>query len=330
MTEIRKLADEILAGRRLTRQEECLGMVIADLAELSREADRIREKACGNRVSLCAIINGRSGRCSEDCKFCAQAKCNATGVEEYGFLDPEEIVEDCKKHERRGINRYSIVTAGRTLAGKDLDTAVEAYRRMHEECPGIALCASHGLVSAEGLRRLKEAGATRYHCNLESSRRYFAKICSTHTYDDKIREIRMAQEAGMEVCSGGIIGMGEAWEDRIDMALTAASLGVRSIPINVLRPIPGTPLEHVAPISNDDVVRTVAMFRFIAPEADIRIAAGRNAFSDGGRVLFQSGSNATITGDMLTTTGCNISQDRQMFTEMGWSLLPESAMSFAE
>lgn len=318
-----KLADKILAGKRLTTVDECRDMITADLKELTAAADKIRKASCGDKVSLCAIINGRSGRCSEDCKFCAQARCNPTGIDEYGFLSPDEIVEDCKKHEKRGLNRYSIVTAGRTLAGKDLDTAIEAYRRMRKECPNIELCASHGLVSEEGLRRLKEAGVTRYHCNLESSRRYFAEICSTHTYDDKIREIRMAQAAGMEVCSGGIIGMGENWEDRINMALTAASLGVCSIPINVLRPIKGTPLENVEPISNEDVIRTVAIFRFIAPDCDIRIAAGRNSFEDGGEVLFHSGSNATITGDMLTTVGNGITEDRRMFSRMGWEMRPE-------
>lgn len=323
MTDSMKLADEIIGGKRLKSRGECLDLIDADLDRLTKGADRIRRHFCGEEASLCAIINGRSGRCSENCKFCAQAKSHSTGIEEYGFLEPEKIAEDCKKHEQRGINRYSIVTAGRTLAGKDLDRAVEAYRLCHRQCPDIELCASHGFVSADGLRRLREAGVTRYHCNLETSRRYFPHICTTHTYDDKLKEIEMAKEAGLEICSGGIIGMGETWEDRIDLALTAYSAGACSIPINVLRPIRGTPLEDLEPISTDDILRTVAIFRYIAPEADIRIAAGRVAFSDGGEVLFRSGSNATITGDMLTTTGNNISMDRAMFRRMGYKIKDE-------
>lgn len=323
MTDCKKLAQEIIDGRRLTTREECLPLIDCDLQELEQGADAIAKKFCGNHIDLCAIINGRSGRCSEDCKFCAQAARNHTGIDEYGFLDVDTIVEDCKKHEARGIDRYSIVTAGRTLEGKDLDTAVEAYRRMHEECPDIELCGSHGLVSEEGLRRLKEAGVTRYHCNLETSRRFFPHICTTHSYDDKINEIKMAKKVGMQVCSGGIIGMGETFEDRIDMALQAAALDVDSIPINTLSPIPGTPLEHNRVLSNDEVLRTVAIFRYIAPKADIRIAAGRVLFKDGGTQLFRAGSNATITGDMLTTTGNNIASDRKMLLSMGFDLKPE-------
>ena len=323
--DVQKLTNEIKEGRRLTTREECLPLLSADLTELRKGADELRKTFCGDEVSLCAIINGRSGRCSEDCRFCAQAKSHPTGISEYPFLDPDTIVEDCRKHEARGVNRYAIVTAGRALAGVDLDKACEAYARCHKECPDIGLCASMGLVSREGMQKLYDAGVRRYHCNLETSRRYFPHICTTHTYDDKINEIRLAQEVGMQVCSGGIIGMGETWEDRIDMALTAASLGVVSIPINALRPIKGTPLEGIPELSTDDILRTVAIYRFIAPTTDIRIAAGRVYFDRGGEDLFTSGSNATITGDMLTTTGNNISMDREMFTRLGRHILPEKA-----
>ena len=165
---------------------------------------------------------------------------------------------------------------------------------------------------------MKEAGVNRYHSNLETSRRYFPFICTSHTYDDKIANIRRAQKAGLDVCSGGIIGMGETWEDRIDMAISLAELGVYSIPLNVLRPISGTPFEHLPPISNKDILRTVAIFRYINPTAWIRMAAGRGQFADGGARLFQSGANAAITGDMLTTTGTSISSDVRMFKQLGY------------
>ena len=184
----------------------------------------------------------------------------------------------------------------------------------------MKLCASHGLQTVEEFRRMKQAGVDRCHANLETSRRYFPQICTTHTYDDKIANIQRARQAGLDVCSGGIIGMGETWGDRLDMALSLAELEIDSIPINILRPIPGTPFAHLAPISNEDVRRTVAAFRYINPTAYIRMAAGRGQFPDGGAILFQSGANAAITGDMLTTTGTSMAGDVEMFRNLGYQL----------
>ena len=167
---------------------------------------------------------------------------------------------------------------------------------------------------------MKAAGVERCHCNIETSRRYFPEVCTTHTYDDKIDNIRRAQEAGLDVCSGGIIGMGENWEDRIDMAVSLAELGIGSIPINVLRPIPGTPFEGMTAMSDEEVLRTVAIFRYINPTAWIRMAAGRGQFTEGGRELFESGANAAITGDMLTTTGTSMADDIEMFKKLGYEL----------
>ena len=235
------------------------------------------------------------------------------------MLAPEEVLEDCKKREAAGVHAYSIVTAGRTVEGEELDTLVKTYALLHKECD-IVLCASHGLITEEAFTRLKEAGVTRYHANIETSERNFPNICTTHTYADKIKEIRLAKEAGMVVCSGGIIGMGENWQDRLDMAIALAELEVESIPINALIPVKGTPLGDLPPLTEDEIIRTVAMFRYINPTAYIRMAAGRNYFSDGGRRLFKSGVNATITGDMLTTVGNNTKQDMEMLTDMGFDL----------
>ena len=314
--QISRLADEIIRGRRLSRNDDLSWMISCDLEALCGAADRIRHALAGDKVDLCTIINGKAGRCSEDCKFCAQSARHPSECETYSFLDADAILAEAKANEAEGVDRFAVVTAGRALKGEEFDQALAAYRRLREET-GLDLCASMGLLTKEQLIQLKEAGITRYHENIETSRRNFPNICTTHTYDDKIQVIRTAQEIGLSVCSGGIIGMGETWEDRIDMAVSLAELGIRSIPINALMPIAGTPLEDLPRLSEDEIRRTVAIFRFIVPEADIRLAAGRALCSDHGAALFCSGASSTITGNMLTTTGTTIRGDRRLLKELG-------------
>lgn len=311
--------DAICAGTRLGRNDDLSFLLESDLDELCAQADRLREHFCGNRVDLCTIINGKSGKCSEDCKFCAQSAHNASGCQEYQFLDADTIVADAKRNAAEGVHRYSIVTAGRKLSDEDMEKSLEAYRRLHKECD-ISLCASHGFLRYDQFLALKEAGVHRYHENIETSRRFFPEICTTHTYQDKIDSIRLAQKAGMEVCSGGIIGMGETWEDRLDMALSLSELGICSIPINALNPIPGTPLAQRETLCEADILRTIALFRFLNPTAQIRLAAGRALMEHAGKRAFHCGANATITGNMLTTSGTNIQQDRAMLLDMGFTL----------
>ena len=322
-----KLAEEIIQGRRLRSGEDLSFFITADLDKLREGADLIRKNLCGDRIDLCSIINGRGGKCSENCKFCAQSAHSHTDCDVYGFLPVQEFVEDCRRIHDKGVDRYSIVTAGRTLAGDDLEQAVRAYKAMHEACPDMILCASHGLMEEKDLARLKEAGVTMYHTNVETSERFFPEICTTHSYEDKKEEIRRARAAGLTVCSGGILGMGETWQDRLDMALLLSELHVTSIPLNFLIPVKGTPLGRQKKLETDEITRIVAIFRYINPEAWIRIAAGRSYFNDGGAVLFRSGANAVLTGDMLTTVGNNTAQDREMLTSMGWQLkkIPEQS-----
>lgn len=317
--DVKNLAKEIINGRRLKRGEDFSFFLEADSEELFEGANMIREALCGNKADLCSIINGRSGRCSENCKFCAQSSHHKTGIKEYEFLDPDVILEDCKKHQEKGVHRYSIVTSGRTLSDKDFEKALLSYQKMKAECE-IELCASHGLLTKDQLIRLKEAGVSMYHANIETSKRYFPNICTTHTYEDKINEIKLAKEAGLKVCSGGIIGMGETWEDRIDMAISLAELEIESIPINALIPIENTCYENLKSLSEDEILRTISIFRYINPTAYIRMAAGRCYFKDGGKKAFLSGANATITGDLLTTVGSNIAQDLEMLTSLGFDL----------
>jgi len=313
-----KLAEDIIGGYRIKRSDDTGFFLTADLEQLCGGADMIRKHFKGDHVDLCSIINGRSGKCSENCKFCAQSAHHCTGIEEYPFLDEEKILAECLHNEERGVHRFSIVTAGRTLSDEDFEKAVSAYKLL-ESRSKMELCASHGLLTQEQFNRLHSAGVRRYHANIETSRRNFPNICTTHTYEDKLECIRRAQKAGFEVCSGGIIGMGENWEDRIDMAVSLSELGVKSIPINALMPIKGTPLENTRRITSEDILRTVAIFRYIVPEADIRLAAGRNLMENCGAKAFLSGADATITGDMLTTSGNDIQGDVEMLHSMGFS-----------
>lgn len=316
------LAQEIINGRRLTRQDDLTFFLHCDLDELCQGADLIREAFIGDKVDLCSIINGRSGRCPEDCKYCAQSSHHHTNCEIYDFLPEEDILEACKMHEAEGVDRFSIVTAGRALTGSEFDQAIHAFETMHRECR-IDLCASMGFLSAEQLHRLHEAGVTSYHHNIETSRRFFPHICTTHTYDMKIETLKKVKAEGMCACSGGIIGMGETWEDRLDMAISLAELGIDSIPLNALMPVPGTPLEGQPRLTEPAILRTVAFFRYINPEANIRLAAGRALLTNDGEIAFQSGASASITGNMLTTAACaTIRSDRQMLTKLGRDVTP--------
>lgn len=311
-----ELAQRIIDGHRIQRGDDLSIFLTGNLDELLTGAGWIQKHFCGNHVDLCTIINARSGRCPENCKYCAQSAHNHTECEEYQFLPPEKIVAEGARNASLGVNRYALVTAGRALTGKEFDMAIEAYEEMHRTLK-IGLCASMGFLSREQIERLKAAGVTRYHHNIETSRRNFPNICTTHTYEDKMREIRMVKDVGMDVCSGGIIGMGETWEDRLDMAISLAELGIDSIPINALMPIPGSPLEHLKQISADDLMRTFAFFRYINPTANIRMAAGRKIMPDFGEKAFVSGASACITGDMLTTSGTTIRGDIAMVQKLG-------------
>ena len=321
--DVLNLAWEIIGGRRITREDDLSLFLTCDLGALREGADRIRAALVGDKVDLCAIINGRSGRCPEDCKYCAQSAHNHTHCETYDFLPEETLLDACRLHEQEGVDRFSIVTAGRALTGEAFERAVRAYETLHRACR-IDLCASMGFLSAEQLHRLHEAGVTSYHHNIETSRRFFPSICTTHTFDMKVETLKLVKAEGMWACSGGILGMGETWEDRLDMALCLSELGVDSIPINALMPIPGTPLENRPRLVEGDILRTIAFFRYINPTADIRLAAGRALLTRDGELAFRSGANASITGNMLTTAACaTIRSDRQMLTDMGRDVTPK-------
>ena len=313
---VKELAGKVREGGQITR-EEAIELYGQPLDELCDSANQIRRHFCGDRFDLCTIINGKSGRCPENCRFCAQSVHNHTCAAEYPMLPAGDILAQAKRNYEQGALRYSIVTSGRRLSDAEVEEMCTVVRRIREEA-GIFVCVSFGLLTERQFRRLKEAGVTRVHNNLETSRRNFPNVCTSHTFDDKVQAIRAAQAAGLSVCSGGIMGLGETPEDRIDMALSLRELGIRSVPVNMLNPIPGTPFEHNKTLTNEDMRRITAVYRFILPDASIRLAGGRGLLPDQGRGCFLSGANAAITGDMLTTAGITIGTDRKLLKELGY------------
>lgn len=315
---VEELKQKIINGYDITK-EEAMTLVDAPLDNLCFLANRIRKHYCSNIFDVCSIINAKSGKCSEDCKFCAQSSHYNTKCTEYEILDKEKILEQGKNDFSKGVLRYSIVTSGRALYGNDIDKVYETVQTLNKETGGY-ICASLGLLEEEDFKKMREAGLKRVHNNLEASRNFFPQVCTTHTYDEKINAIKAAQKAGMTVCSGGIMGMGETWEDRIDMAIELRELGIMSIPINMLNPIENTPFEEAEPLTEKDMRRIVAIYRFINPKAFIRLAGGRGLLKDKGKSCFLSGANAVITGDMLTTAGISIEKDKKMIEKMGYKI----------
>ncbi len=307
--------DKIVSGNVLVASE-AMKLINVELDQLCEAANRIRQLYRGNVVDLCCILNAKSGRCSENCRYCAQSVSCHTKIDEYPLKSVDNIVESGRRAAREGIGRFSVVTSGRKLTQKEIDSLALAFEILATE-GNISLCASLGLQTVNELQTLKNAGLTRFHHNLETSRRFFPSICTTHTYDDKLLTIHNAMEVGLEICSGGIMGMGETWNDRIDMAIELRELGVRSIPINILTPIPGTVLADQSVLSVNEIRRIIAIWRFLLPDAAIRLAGGRRLFPDKGAAFFVAGADAAITGDMLTTSGVSVHEDRILLEQLG-------------
>lgn len=311
---IKSLEKKVLDGQDIGFQE---AMKLAsleekeDIVELCNSANNIREFFCGKEVDFCTIMNAKSGRCSEDCKFCAQSAYYKTNVEVYELVTKEAALKLARENENEGVNRFSLVTSGRGSIGSDFEKILDIYEELNKEIK-MDLCASLGILGYEQLLKLRETGIIMYHHNLETSREYYEKICTTHSYDERIDTINAAKKAGMVVCSGGIIGLGESLEDRVKLAFQIRDLGVKSIPVNILNPIKGTPLENAESLSQEEILKTIAIFRLVNPQALIRLAGGRNLIDEFGKSCFNAGANATITGNYLTTSGNKICDDKKM------------------
>lgn len=317
---INYLKDKILKGQDITEEEAygLLEMLPASRSEIYEAASALTSALCSRRFDSCSIINARSGRCPEDCKWCAQSASYPTSTETYPLVDRTTCMEMGARNTRAGIGRFSLVTSGRTVKGTALDTICSYYRELHESGAPY-LCASMGLLDYDAMCRLRDAGVRRYHCNLETSASHFPTLCSTHTQAQKLATIEAARRAGLEVCSGGIIGMGENARQRVEFALDLRAARPISIPINVLQPIPGTPLADMPPLTDEEILDTVALFRFIHPRVTLRFAGGRGRISpETQRRALRIGINGAIMGDLLTTVGAVIDQDKAMIKECGY------------
>lgn len=319
--EIEILESKIKEGYEISSEEALELMHIEDKELLYDMADRLREHFNGNDFDACSIINARSGKCSEDCKWCSQSKFYKTNINVYPLVAEKEAVDMAVNNSSKGVGRFSLVTSGRTLSDQEVQKVCDIYKSI-EKSSNISLCASMGLLNQLQLAELYKCGVNRYHCNLESAPSHFSKLCTTHTIEDKIKTIEAARAVGMDICSGGIIGMGETEEQRVEFALFLRKIAPNSIPINILNPIKGTPLENTAPLSQTEILTTLAIFRVINPRSAIRFAGGRGALSETAQKrALRCGVNGAIVGDMLTTIGDkDIESDKAMIKSIGYNL----------
>jgi biotin synthase len=316
------LGRRVLDGGAVTRDEALWLFQItdsADVHDLLSWANRIREHFKGNKIHLCSIVNAKAGGCSENCSFCAQSSFHQTGSPRYGFVDPEPVAEAAEEAQRHGVTAVGLVAAWKGLnEGPMLDEVCDRIRELKaggKTRPDASL----GIIKNPAVAtRLKEAGLECYGHNLESSRRFFPKHCSTHTYDDRVETIRHLKNAGLKICSGGIIGMGESREDRCDLAFALQELGANVVPINILNPIPGTPFADNPPVPPLEILQTIACFRFILPRQEIMVAGGRTVnLRDLQSLVFMAGASALMVGNYLTTLNQPVEKDLQMLRDLG-------------
>lgn len=282
-------------------------------------ASEVRDYFKGRNISLCSIVNAKSGLCPENCKFCAQSAHHVTHAEIYPLMPKEKILERAKEAKQSGADMFSIVTSGTRIEGdnewKEIEEAIRGMNML-----GIKPCASIGMLDEARAKRLKEVGLFRYHHNLETARSNFDNICSTHDYEDDIETVKNAKNAGLSVCSGGIIGLGETMEQRIEMAFTLKELDVDSVPINILNPIEGTPMANMEPLSPIEILITIALYRFILPDKDIKLCGGKEKNL---RQLLplgiEAGCNSLMTGNYLTTLGRDAAKDIEMIKDLGFT-----------
>lgn len=317
---VRQICERVLGGERPLREEWLKMYCEAPLEELLEGARRIMEEMGPAGLELCSIHNVRSGGCTENCAYCAQSLHWGKGTVSSPVPAAEEVLERARALQDRGVAFFSLVASGRSQTEEDFDRICSLFERLRRETD-LGLCASLGFLTSERARHLREHGVTRYHNNLETSPSFFPKICTTHGQEEKRGTLEIAVSAGLEVCCGGIVGMGESPSDRIDLALELARLGVRSVPMNVLMPITGTPLEGLPPLSGEEILRTLALFRFILPESRIRLAGGRLSLGNGINRALEACVNGLMTGDYLTTTGSDVSSDLTLVRSLGLEII---------
>lgn len=289
-----------------------------DIFDLIASANRIREKFKGKKISLCSIVNAKSGRCPEDCIFCSQSDHYKTNIREYPLLKSEEMLERAEEALSQGAHKFGIVTSGKTITSEqELDEICNTIKKL-KKAGKIHRCASLGILSRIELLKLKEAGLEEYHHNLETARSYFPDICTTHDYEEDVETVRIAKSLGLRTCCGGIFGLGESPEQRIELAFTLMELDVNSVPLNFLHPIKGTKAENFPPLKPLEILKIIAIYRFLLPTKDIKIAGGReHNLRDLQSMIFAAGANSTMLGNYLTTKGRAYQDDLQMIKDLG-------------
>jgi len=316
---LKTITEKITTGLPVNKQEatqinQLEGKEIYELITLAGGVTR--QSFSDSEVELCSIINARSGSCSENCAFCAQSAHHKTEVQTYPMLQPEEILRTAVKVEESGVKRFSVVTSGRGISQRDLETVLETLLLLRRETD-LSLCASLGIIDQKQAGMLAEAGLSNYHHNLETCSGYFEQICTTHTYQKRVQTIINAQKAGLRVCAGGILGLGESLQHQVEMAMELEELNIDSVPLNFLNPIPGTPLQSRRALSPLQILRAIAIFRLVLPGAVIRLCGGRK---EGLRRLqplaFLAGANGLMVGDYLTTRGSAIQEDFAMLRDL--------------
>ena len=320
--EIQKIGDKVLEGGSVNTKEiyPLLETKGPDIIELAAVANRVREEFNGNEIDLCSLLNAKSGRCPEDCGFCAQSAHYKTEALVYPMMDTNRIVEEAKKAQRKGTGRFCLITSGRELNDEEFETILNALDRIRRETT-LDLDCSLGTLSKERAESLKKVGVTRYNHNVETAESHFPQICSTHSFRDRVKTIEVLKEQGFSICCGGIIGLGESPPQRLELAFSLRQLGIDCIPFNILNPRPGTPLEHSESIPPMEIIKTISLFRLVLPKGTIKIAGGREAnLRDLQSLALLAGANGLIVGNYLTTPGRNAEDDFRMIKDLGFKL----------
>ena len=305
----------------LTRAE-ARRLVAADENELFRYANQLRRHFKGDAVHLCSIINAKSGACSENCQFCAQSSHHKTQILSYPLVEGKTIRQAYRVAADNGASCFGVVTSGKRVSGADVDAICATSLSLRQS--GARVSASLGELDERSLQLLKKSGVKRYHHNLETSRRFFKNICTTHSFDDRVATVKRVKKAGLEICCGGLFGLGETMADRLDLAFTLRALDVDSVPLNFLNPVPGTPLARAPRLSPREILRIIALFRFILPAKDISVCGGREVnLRDMQSWIFYAGASGMMVGGYLTTPGRSVAQDLQVIQDAGLYPLKE-------
>jgi len=309
--------DKVLAGDRITMDEAETLLATDDVMTLADSANTITRKFNGDVVDVEALINAKSGKCPEDCSFCAQSTFYETGVNKYPLLPAEQIVENARMAKEGGATSFCLVCAYRSPPEKDFEQICDTITAVKKEV-GTEVNVSLGFMTPERAKRLKALGVKRYNHNLEAAESYFQKICTTHDFSDRMNTARIVKEAGLELCCGGILGMGETERQRIELAFSIASLNPDEVPMNILIGREGTPMESMGTIDPVDAIKAIAVWRFIMPKTILKIAGGREVhLKDKERLALKAGANGIITGGYLTTGGNQPNKDIAMIKEIG-------------